>query len=198
MSRLPSDDVTQMLDALAWGEPAAKERVAHLLYGELRAMAERELARAPAERSLQPTALVHEVYLRLVGEGARSFDNRRHFYFAAARAMHDILVERARRSGALRRGGAWQAIDLASLEVAIEAEPEALLALEEALERLGRDDPRKRRIVELRFFGGLTSEQAAVVLDMPLRTLEREWRYIRARLHRELSDPDPPQAVRDD
>lgn len=196
MSELKADQVTRLLNALARGETACEQKLVDMLYDELRELAERELARVPAERTLQATALAHEVYLRLLGEGRRNFEDRRHFYFAAARAVHDILVERARRRASLRRGGAWRPVDLEHLDVAVDAAPEDLLALEEALQRLEKDDPRKRRIVELRFFGGLTAEQTAMALDMPLRSLEREWHYIRARLHRELSDGRAAEATR--
>jgi RNA polymerase sigma factor (TIGR02999 family) len=124
----------------------------------------------------------------VVGAGYLGWYTRPHFFSAAARALHLILGARARRRGSLRAGGAWRSVDLEGLELASEAPAEGLLALEEALERLDADDPNKRRIVELRFFGGLSAEDAAMAMGMPLRTLEREWRYIRARLYRELSE----------
>jgi RNA polymerase sigma factor (TIGR02999 family) len=129
---------------------------------------------------------VHEAYLRLIGAEHLPWENRRHFFFAAARAMRDILVEQARRKAALKRGGDRKRVKAENLAVPIEAPAEDMLALNEALARLEADDPRKHQIVLLRFFAGLTEEETAQVMDISLRTVQREWRYIRARLHRDL------------
>ena len=128
-----------------------------------------------------------EQLMRLMGGGDEGWENRRHFFFAAARAMHDILVEQARRNAALKRGGDRKRIDATDLVVAIEAPVENMIALDEALQRLRTEDERKYTIVQLRFFGGLSMQETAAAMDTPLRSLEREWTFIRARLHRDLS-----------
>ncbi len=179
-------DVTRLLRAAAAGDAGATGQLVPLVYRELRRMAAAEMARAAPDGTLQPTALVHEAYLKLVGKGEEAWESRRHFFFAAARAMHDILVEEARRKAALKRGGGGRRLDLDRLSVAQEAPADDLLALDEALQRLAREDPRKAQLVQLRFFAGLSAEETAAVMGTPLRTLEREWRYARARLHRDL------------
>ena len=185
-----ADEVTGLLRRVALGEAGARERLVELVYAELRRMAAREMAGA-GPITLQPTALVHEAYLKLVGKGPETWESRGHFFHAAGRAMRDVLIEEARRKGALKRGGAGRRIDLELLEVAAQAPAEELLALDEALRSFEREDPRKAEIVQLRFFAGLSAEQTAAVLGMSLRTLEREWRYVRARLHRDLGGQRP-------
>jgi RNA polymerase sigma factor (TIGR02999 family) len=151
------------------------------------------MAKTPRGQTLQPTALVHEAFLRLVGRedpGAPEWQNRGHFFFAAGRAMRDILVERAREKGRLKRGGGRRRVDLENLAVAAEAPGEDLLALDEALKQLEAEYPWESRIVTLRFFAGLTIEETAYALATPLRTIERDWRFARAWLHRALNDDD--------
>ena len=183
----PAGDLTQMLDAAASGDADAASHVFPIVYQELRAMAEAQLRQQPVGHTLQPTALVHEVYLRLLGGQHCTWQTRSHFFFAAARAMRDILVENARRKTAQKRGGGSRRIDADSLTIAFEAPPEEMLALNHALERLERDDSRKHQLVMLRFFAGLTTEEAATSMGISARTAERDWRFVKARLHRELA-----------
>jgi len=185
----PSDKtVTQLLQAASRGDVQVAEDLLPLVYTELRKLADSWMAKLPPGQTLQPTALVHEAYVRLVGAEDTGWENRRHFFFAAARAMHDILVEQARRKAGRKHGGDHRRVDSDNLVMAIEAPAQDMLALNEALERLQRDDPRKHDIVLLRFFAGLTAQETAKVMKTSLRTVEREWRYIRARLHAELAD----------
>jgi RNA polymerase sigma factor (TIGR02999 family) len=184
------EEVTRLLQAFASGDRGARDRLIEVVYSELRRMAEAQMAKAPP-MTLQPTALVHEAYLRLVDRRVRTWENRRHFYFAVGRAMRDVLTEAARRRGAIKRGGGLPRIDLELLSVAAESPPDELIALDDALERLEQEDPRKAEIVHLRFFAGLSAAEAAEVLGMSLRTLEREWRYVRARLHNDLGGQRP-------
>lgn len=165
--------------------PQADELVRET-YRELRALAASVLSKAAPDQSLQPTALVHEAYLRLLGKSP-TFENRRHFFFAAARAMHDIIVERARQRATLKRGQGRRRLSIEQLEVAVDAESDGVLALEGILTRLEREDREAFDIIQLRFFGGLSMEETAEVMGIPLRTLERRWRFLRAMLHRDLS-----------
>ncbi len=181
-------DVTQILRAIENGEPRATDELLPTVYVELRRMAAKRLQGENAGNTLQPTALVHEAYVRLVGgPHTTDWESRRHFFFAASRAMRDILVEQARHKAALKRGRGRERRDADERTLSIEMPVEDILALHEALRRLERDDPRKHNIVLLRFFAGLTAEETARIMDISLRTVEREWRYIRARLYRELS-----------
>jgi RNA polymerase sigma factor (TIGR02999 family) len=177
-----------MLRAARRGDEEAAAELLPIVYDELRKLADSWMARKPPGQTLQATALVHEAYLRLVGDEDGEWENRRHFFFAASRAMHDILVEEARRKASLKRGGGRRRVSPENLVVAFEAPGEDILALDEALGRIERDDPRKHSIVLLRFFAGLTAEETAKVMDLSLRTVEREWRFIRARLHKELTE----------
>lgn len=188
--RTPEHEVTRILRAIGRGEEGADEELLRRVYDELRAVAARTIGRGPAGKTLQPTVLVHEAYLRLVGDTEPSWENRRHFFFAAARAMQDVLAKQARRKGALKRGGGMKRSNIDDLVIAIEAPADDMLALNEALEKLAREDPRKHELVQLRFFAGLSAEEAAEILGVSVRTVERDWRYIRGRLHRELSLPD--------
>ena len=182
--------VTQMLQAVNRGDAQAAADLLPLVYAELRKLADSWMANLAPGQTLQPTALVHEAFLRLVRAEDAGWENRRHFFFAAARAMRDILVEQARRKVSLKRGGDRRRVDVNNLVLAIEASAEDILALNEALDRLAREDSQKHQIVLLRFFAGFTFQETADVLDMPLRTVQRHWRYIRARLHKELAEPE--------
>lgn len=181
-----SPDVTRLLHAAVDGDRNATADLLPLVYAELRRLAEAWMARTPPGQTLQPTALVHEAFLRLVDRDSRGWENRGHFFFAAGRAMRDILVERARAKGRLKRGGDRCRVDFAKLAVATEAPDEDLLALDEALGRFEREYPWESRIVMLRFFAGLTNEEAAHALSTPLRTIERDWRFARTWLRHEL------------
>lgn len=183
-------DLTLILRRLDDGDPHAAGELLPLIYDELRRLAAQRLANEKSGHSLEATALVHEVYLRLVpqtADGQRpSWDNRGHFFAAAAEAMRRILIENARRSGALKHGGQRQRIELDPAEIAAPLPDDRLLALDEALGRLAETDPEKARLVELRFFAGLTHEEAAAVLGIAPITAKRHWRYARAWLHREI------------
>ncbi len=187
-----SRNVTRLLRAAEEGEPGASDALLGAIHDELRQLARGQLRRAPSGETLQVTALVNEAYLRLLGRERPDWSNRRQFFFHAARAMHDVLVEEARRKASRKRGGDWKRADPARLDVACDARSEDLLALSEALGRLEKDDPRKAEIVRLRFFAGLSEEETAEVLGVAARTVRREWRYIRARLYRELENGGSP------
>lgn len=181
-----SSRVTQLLHAAGAGDAQAAEDLLPLVYDELRRMAAHRLARTPPGQTLQATALVHEAYLRLLGEAQPGWESRGHFFFAAARAVHHILVERARQKATLKRGGDRRRVSLENLRVAEDAPPDDLLALNDALEQLAARDPQAHRIVMLRFFAGLSESETAAVIGVSERTLRREWRFARAELHRLL------------
>jgi RNA polymerase sigma factor (TIGR02999 family) len=180
-------EVTRILAALERGDPLAAGQLLPLVYGELRKLAAQHLAREKPGQTLQPTALVHEAYLRLVGKGdAPHWQGRGHFFAAAAEAMRRILVEQARRKRSLKRGGERRRLDLNVEEPAEVERGEPLLALDEALDRLEARDPDKARLVKLRYFAGLTIEQAAETLAISVTTANRWWSYARAWLHEEI------------
>jgi RNA polymerase sigma factor (TIGR02999 family) len=169
-------------------DAAATSRLLPLVYRELRDVARALMAKTPPGQTLEPTALVHEAYLRLMEKGHEEWHGRGHFFAAATRAMRDILVESARRRAALKRGGDRKRCDLQAEELAVEP-PQAddFLALDEALSRLERDDPRKAQVIHLRFFGGLELAEIAAILGVSEATVKRDWRYSLARLRLELS-----------
>jgi RNA polymerase sigma factor (TIGR02999 family) len=183
---VPSDDVTALLRAWGQGDAQAGERLAGLVYSELRRTAARHLRRERREHSLAPTALVHEAYLRLVGQRRALWKNRAQFYAVAAQTMRRILVDHARRRRAAKRGGSWLRVSLAETVAAGDPPDLDLLALDHALEELGAIDPEKARMVELRYFAGLSLEETAQVMDVSVATLTREWRTARAWLFRRL------------
>ena len=178
--------VTQLLDAAKHGDSQALSDLLPMVYTELRSLADSCMRKLGPGQTLQPTALVHEAFLRLVGKQLDEFENREHFFFAAGRAMRDILVENARRKLRQGRGGNRRRVDLANLTVATEAPPEDLLGLEEALTRLEAEHSRSFQVVLLRFYVGLTELHVAELTGVSLRTVEREWRFVRAWLHKEL------------
>jgi len=185
-------DVTQILDALREGQTQASEELIPVVYDELRRLAAYQLARERPGQTLQATALVHEAYLRLVNQGHDRWENRRHFFSAAARAMRRIIVENARRKQRIRHGGALQRVDCEALEIATAVPSNDVLALDEALSDLALDDPRTAELIQLRFFVGLTQGQAAEILGISRRTANNLWAYGRAWLYRALhSDADP-------
>lgn len=156
------------------------------MYEELRKLAAFKLAQQPPDQTLQPTALVHEAYLRLLGDGNHSWQDRRHFFAAAAEAMRHILVDRARRKAAVRHGGGWQRIDLDNVVVATETTDENILLINEALEKLATHDAEAAELVKLRFFTGLTFPQAAEVLGLSERSARRMWAYAQVWLFKEI------------
>ncbi len=180
-------EVTRILSAIEQGDPHAAEQLLPLVYDELRQLAAQKLAGEKPGQTLQPTALVHEAYLRLAGEGAEPhWDSRGHFFAAAAEAMRRILVEHARRKGALKRGGDLGRQDLEEVQLAAPEPQEDLLALDEALNRLAVTDPAAASLVQLRYFAGLTLPEAAQALGISPRSAGRLWAYARAWLRREI------------
>jgi RNA polymerase sigma factor (TIGR02999 family) len=178
-------DVTRILSAIEQGDPRAAAQLLPLVYDELRQLAAQKLAQEKLGQTLEATALVHEAYLRLVGSTeARSYQDRGHFFAAAASAMRRILIDNARRKQTRKRGGDRQR---QPLEAVAAPEPDAeLLALDEALEKLAEVDPQKARLVELRYFAGLTGEETAEVLGISPTTADRHWAYARAWLQAEV------------
>ena len=173
-------DITLMLEAIAAGDRHASEQLLPLVYGELRRLAAARMAQEAAGHTLQPTALVHEAWLRLVGGQKQSWQNRAHFFGAAAEAMRRILIERARRKSRLKRGSGEALLDIADFDVAAAMPDDKILLVDEALEQFKREDPEKARIVMLKFFAGLTNEQAAEVLNVNERTIRRQWEFAKA------------------
>jgi RNA polymerase sigma factor (TIGR02999 family) len=174
-------EVTRILTAIEQGDPHAAGQLLPLVYEELRHLAAHKMAQEAAGQTLQPTALVHEAYLRLVGaEDGSHWDDRGHFIAAAAEAMRRILIENARRKHRQKRGGGRTPQPLEPDEVAAPEVSEDLLALDEALTRLAHLNPRAARLVQLRYFGGLTIKQTAEVLDISSRTADADWAYARA------------------
>jgi RNA polymerase sigma factor (TIGR02999 family) len=186
-------DVTRILSALDQGDPHIAELLLPLVYDELRKLAAQRLAHEAPGQTLQPTALVHEAYLRLVdGDKVQHWNGRGHFFAAAAKAMRRILVERAREKGRAKRGGNRQRLDIDALNLATTATPDQLLALEDALARLAAEDQTSARVVELRYFGGLTVDEAAQALHISTSTAYLHWNYARAWLHSELQGAEGP------
>jgi RNA polymerase sigma factor (TIGR02999 family) len=196
LSVLPMNEVTRILSAIDQGDPRAAEQLLPLVYEELRQLAAQKLALEKPGQTLQATALVHEAYLRLVDvEKAQHWDSRGHFFSAAAEAMRRILVNRARDKKRLKRGGDWKRLDLDRLAVVEDASDDDLLALDEALERLARENKPCAELVKLRFFTGLTQQEAAATLGLPRRTADRYWAFARAWLFQTLNQaarPDRP------
>lgn len=183
-------DITQLLIAWSDGRPEALDELMPLVYANLRRVAAAYMQHEPAGHALQPTALVHEAYVRLVDQKQVKWRNRAHFFGVAAGMMRRILVDHARKRRAEKRGGDWERVTLAGDEVALEPSREIdVLALHEALERLAAFDPRQERIVELRYFGGLTIDEAAEVIGISPATVVREWTIAKAWLRADLSRP---------
>ena len=200
-------EVTRILSAIEQGDPQAAEQLLPLVYEELRKLAAQRLAHEKPGQTLQATALVHEAYLRLIDEprglsprssdspnhgdkprGSSEWSNRAHFFAAAAEAMRRILVESARRKNRLKHGREFQRVDLDSAIEISEARSSDLVALDEALTRLGEIEPAKAELVKLRYFGGLTMPEAASVLGVSLATAERYWTFAKSWLYAELAD----------
>jgi RNA polymerase sigma factor (TIGR02999 family) len=179
--------ITLILQAVERGDPRAAEELLPLVYEELRKLAAARMANESADHTLQPTALVHEAWLRLAGNDAQAqFANRAHFFSAAAEAMRRILIERARRKSAGKRGGDWQRIDLDKVDIAADADDDTLLLVNEALEKLAKEDANAAQIATLRFFGGLTLEEAAQAMGVTERTANRYWAFARVWLFDEM------------
>jgi len=179
--------VTQLLHAASAGDGKAAAELLPLLYEELRKLAASHMAREVSTQTLQPTALVHEAYLRLVGGADVKWDGRGHFFGAAARAMRRILVERARARGAIKRGGDRDRVQLTDDAFVSEPEASSLIPLDEALDKLEKLDARKADVVMMRYFAGLSIEETASALGVSLATVKNDWAFARAWLHRELA-----------
>lgn len=184
------NDVTQILHAISAGDSGASDALLPIVYTELRRLAARKLAREAPGQTLEPTALVHEAYIRLVGNADCRWENRGHFFAAAAEAMRRILIDRARRKKRLKRGSRPKRLDLKEIDLAYEMPADELIALDEALEKLQSEDPAKAELVKLRFFAGLTVEQAAEALGISRATADRHWRFARAWLYHEMTKDD--------
>ncbi len=182
-------DVTQILTAIAGGDQMAADELLTVVYEELRLLAAQLLRREKPGQTLQATAIVHEAYMRLVGSGKGQWEGRRHFFGAAAEAMRRILVENARRKKSLKHGGDRRRmdIDLDAAGLVRQRDSDDLIALDEALTKLSQQRQAEADLVKLRFFAGLTAEEAARALEISLTTAKRHWRYARAWLYRELS-----------
>ncbi len=180
------NEATQILNAIGEGDPRAASQLLPLVYGELRKLAAVKMASEPPGQTLQPTALVHEAWLRLTGGEDGTWENRAHFFGAAAEAMRRILIENARRKKALRHGSGQVQLDLQELEINAPAPDDQMLAIDEALNRLAALDKQKAELVKLRFFVGMTIEEAAAVLGISEATAKRWWIYARAWLHAEV------------
>jgi RNA polymerase sigma factor (TIGR02999 family) len=188
-------DVTQILSAIDAGDPRAAAELLPLVYDELRKLAAARIAEEGPGQTLQPTALVHEAYLRLVGgQEPQDWNGRGHFFAAAAEAMRRILIDAARRKRAGVHGGDRKRIDLDRAEVAADLPPDRLLALDEALDLLARHDPVAGRLVRLKYFAGLSVEQAAAALGLSRATAYRHWTFARAWLVCRLADGGDPDA----
>jgi RNA polymerase sigma factor (TIGR02999 family) len=182
-------EVTRILESVKQGDKQAASDLLPLVYDELRQLAAVHLSREKPGQTLQPTALVHEAYLKLVGPAnADGFENRRHFFGAAAQAMRRILVDHARQKDRDKRGGGWKKVEGDLDELLQGGMDREVLGLHEALEALAAHDPVKAKLVELRFFGGLTLEQAAECLEISLSTADRSWRYARAWLYAAMAE----------
>jgi RNA polymerase sigma factor (TIGR02999 family) len=181
-------EVTHILSAIEQGDAQAAEKLLPLVYDELRKLAAQKLAQEKPGQTLQATALVHEAYLRLLGaEDAQRWEGRRHFFAAAAEAMRRILIDRARDKGRLKRGGDWRRLRLDDLDLSIADPPAELPMLDEALTKLAREDALSAELVTLRFFAGLTLEQAAATLGIARRSADRCWAFARSWLYDELT-----------
>ncbi len=185
-------DVTRILDRVQQGDPQAADELLPLVYEELRRLAAQKMAQQPPGQTLQPTALVHEAWLKLGGGGRQQWDSRKHFFFAAAEAMRHILIDRARKKQCQRHGGGWERVDVEEIEVGAPTEPETLLAVNEALDQLEKLDPAKAAVVKLKFFVGLSEREMAEVLGLSERTIERHWAYAQAWLFERIADDGQP------
>jgi RNA polymerase sigma factor (TIGR02999 family) len=188
MARVSSNGVTQILQAAQRGDKEAAARLLPLVYDELRKLARQKLVRLPPGQTLQPTALVHEAYLRILGKPALKLADRRHFFFVAARAMRDILVEQARQKSGPKRGGNRRRVQLTETIALDTPLSDDILSLNEAVHELEQLDPEKGRIVDLRYFAGMRTEETAHVLGVSERTVHRHWRFIKAWLRSRLEE----------
>ena len=183
-------DVTCILDRVQQGDPRAAEELLPLVYDELRKLAAFKMSNEAAGHTLQPTALVHEAWLKLAGSN-QEWRNRKHFFGAAAEAMRRILIDRARKRHRSRHGHGLERIDLSQVDVAVESDDDTLLAVDEALSRLAEESPERAELVKLRYFVGLSLPDAAETLGISESTAKRQWNYVRAWLFRKLKEARP-------
>ena len=189
---MPTNRLQQTLHAAAEGDPRAASDLLPLVYDDLRSLARARMARVPPGNTLQPTALGHEAFLRVARDADSEWNSRRHFFAAAAQAMRQILVDQVRRKNAVKHGGDQQRVDVDVIEIAFDPPNLNAIDLHHALEKLEKEDPRKAQIVLHRFFAGLDREETAACLEISVRTVDREWRYVLAWLHRELEGDGEP------
>ncbi len=185
-------DLTSVLQAVQRGEEQPSEHLLPLVYDELRRLAAARMAREAPGQTLQPTALVHEAWLQLVAKGDRNWQNRAHFFGAAADAMRRILIDHARRKAAVKHGGGQSRVSIEDVNLSAATPDEHVLLIDEALARLEAEDPKKARIVVLKFFGGLTNEEVAESLGVSLRTVVREWTCAKIKLFEWIRDQNQP------
>ena len=181
-------EVTEIVERARQGDQQAAQDLLPLVYNELRRLAVHKMALIPPGQTLQPTALVHEAYLRLVGSDGQKWDGRGHFFAAAAEAMRRILIERARRKAALRHGGGQQRVDIDAVQIAGVLKDDHLLAVNDALDKFAQHDPQKAELVKLRYFVGLKVDEAAEVLGISEMMAKRHWAYARSWLLREIEE----------
>ena len=180
--------VTRILDRVQAGDPKAAEELLPLVYDELRRLAAARMANEAPGQTLQPTALVHEAWLRLAGDAQQRWNDRQHFFRAAAEAMRHILVDRARQRGAQKRGGHLRPTELSDSKVPMVSADDELLTVHDALEQLAQRDPTSAELVKLRYFAGLSMPEAAEALNLPLRTAERMWTFAKAWLRKAIGE----------
>jgi len=181
-------EITLVLQAVGRGESRASEELLPLVYDELRQLAAARMAHESAGQTLQPTALVHEAWLRLVTEGDRTWQNRAHFFRAAAQAMRRILVDRARHKSSIKCGGGQDRLNIEDLDLAAATPDDKILLIDDALARLEAEDQESARVITLKFFGGLTNKEVAKTLCVTERTVEREWAYAKACLYEMIQE----------
>ena len=182
----PPGEITVLLNRVSAGEQEEYNRLAELVYAELRKIASHVMTSESRDHTLQPTMMATEAYFKLVDHGSHNWQNRAHFFAAAAEAMRHILIDNARKRNALRHGAGAAQVDLDSVDLAAASSDERLLAVHEALDGLAKHDPAKAELVKLRFFVGLTNEEAAKALGLSVPTAKRYWAYARAWLYREI------------
>lgn len=185
-------ELSQILKATAKGDSAAANQILPLVYGELRQLAARKLARESTTQTLQPTALVHEAWLRLGGDEQPTWENRTHFFCAAAEAMRRILIDRARSKQARRHGGGQQRVDVDEVEIAAPCHDEELLAVNDVLDRFAKHSPHKAELVKLRYFGGMGLKEAGQVLGISEPTAVRWWTYAKTWLYQAIQESHGP------
>jgi len=179
-------DVTRILESIQHGDPKAADELLPLVYAELRKLAAYKMAHNAAGHTLQPTALVHEVWLRLVGSENPTFENRAHFFAAAAEAMRHLLIDNARRKLARRHGGGLQRVDVENVDIALPVEEDHLIAVNDALDRLAASSPVQAQVVKLRFFVGMTAAESAEVLGLSERTVKQYWSHAKTWLYQDI------------